>query len=91
MARRPAGYREPATAFVLAEAHGKKTDAERAEFFLQLFLQGDVPEETRKKIFDYAANNKQKVPSYWTPQDAAEQRVVSLCHLVMTLPEYQLS
>jgi uncharacterized protein (DUF1800 family) len=91
MARRPAGYHEAATAFVLAEAHGKKTDQDRAEFFLHLFLQGDVPEETRKKIFDYAANTKQKVPSYWTEQDAAEQRVVSLCHLVMTLPEYQLS
>jgi uncharacterized protein (DUF1800 family) len=92
MARRPAGYRQPATAFVLAEAHGKKTDAERADFFLHLFLQGDVPAETRKKVLDYAANaGKEKLPSYWTAQDAAEHRVVSLCHLVMTLPEYQLS
>jgi hypothetical protein len=92
MARRPAGYRQPATAFALAEAHGKKSDADRAEFFLRLFLQGDVPEETRKKVLDYAgAASKQKLPSYWTAQDAAEHRVVSLCHLVMTLPEYQLS
>jgi uncharacterized protein (DUF1800 family) len=91
MARRPAGYRQSATAFALAEAHGKKTDADRADFFLRLFLQGDVPEETRKKILDYAAaTGKQKVPSYWTAQDAAEHRVISLCHLVMTLPEYQL-
>jgi uncharacterized protein (DUF1800 family) len=92
MARRPAGYGQPATAFVLAEAHGKKTDAERAEFFLRLFLEDDVPEETRKTIFDYAASSsQQKLPAYWTAQDAAEHRVVSLCHLVMTLPEYQLS
>jgi uncharacterized protein (DUF1800 family) len=92
MARRPAGYHQPATAFVLAEAHDKKTDTDRAEFFLRLFLQGDVPEETRKKVLDYAASaSKQKVPSYWTTEDAAEHRVVSLCHLVMTLPEYQLS
>jgi len=92
MARRPAGYRQPATAFVLAESHGKRSDAERAEFFLQLFLQGDVPEETGKRVLDYAAvASKQKLPSYWTAQDAAEHRVVSLCHLVMTLPEYQLS
>jgi uncharacterized protein (DUF1800 family) len=91
MARRPAGYRKPATAFVLAESHGKKADADRAKFFLQLMLQGDVPEETRKKVIDYATNNMQKVPSYWTEQDAAEHRVFSLCHLVMTLPEYQLS
>jgi uncharacterized protein (DUF1800 family) len=92
MARRPAGYHLPATALVLAEAHGKKTDTDRAEFFLNLFLQGDVPEETRKKVLDYAANaGQQKLPSYWTAEDAAEHRVVSLCHLVMTLPEYQLS
>ena len=29
-------------------AHGVKTDQERADFFLQLFLQGDVGDETRK-------------------------------------------
>jgi len=92
MARRPAGYHEPATAYALTEARGKKTDVERAEFFLGLFLQGDVAEDTRKKLFDYAATaSQQKLPSYWTKQDAAEQRVVSLCHLVMTLPEYQLN
>jgi uncharacterized protein (DUF1800 family) len=91
LARRPAGYRLPATAFQLAEAHGKKTDEERAEFFLKLFLQGDVPEETRKRIFDYAKTaSKQKLPAYWTQQDVSEHRVISLCHLVMTLPEYQL-
>jgi uncharacterized protein (DUF1800 family) len=92
MARRPAGYRQPATAFVLAEAHGKKSDTDRAEFFLHLFLQGDVPADTRKKVLDYAARaGQEKLPSYWTAEDAAEHRVVSLCHLVMTLPEYQLS
>jgi uncharacterized protein (DUF1800 family) len=91
MCRRPAGYREPATAFVLAQTHGKKSDEELAVFFLQLFLQGDVPEETRTRIFDYAKTAKtQKLPSYWTKQDIAEHRVISLCHLVMTMPEYQL-
>lgn len=92
LCRRPAGYREPATAFVLARTHRQSSDEERASFFLDLFLQGDVPEETRKRIFDYAkASTKQKLPSYWTQQDVAEHRVISLCHLVMTLPEYQLS
>jgi hypothetical protein len=91
MARRPAGYKEPATAFVLSQSHSKKSDEELADFFLQLFLQGDVPEETRKRIFDYARTSKsQKLPSYWTKQDVAEHRVISLCHLVMTMPEYQL-
>jgi uncharacterized protein (DUF1800 family) len=90
MARRPAGYQKPATALALAEAHGK-SGADLAAFFLDLFLQGDVAAETRQRVTDYAAAaNKQKLPSYWTKQDVAEHRVVSLCHLVMTLPEYQL-
>ncbi len=92
LCRRPAGYHEPATALMLAQKHGKKSDDELAAFFLDLLLQGDVPEETRKRIFEYAkASTKQKLPSYWTQQDIAEHRVISLCHLVMTLPEYQLS
>ena len=91
LARRPAGYDLPATAFVLTDAHNKKTDEERAAFFIDLFLQGDVPEDTRKRIFDYAnSSGSQKVPVYWTKNDAAEHRVVSLCHLIMTLPEYQV-
>jgi uncharacterized protein (DUF1800 family) len=91
LARRSAGYREPATAFQVAESHGKKSDPDRADFFLQLFLQGDVPQETRQRIADYARSaSTQKLPVYWTKQDINEHRVVSLCHLVMTLPEYQL-
>ena len=91
MARRPAGYRQPATALVLARAHGKETDDDRAAFFLELFLQGDVDPETRKRVLDYArVAGSQKSPSYWTAEDVAENRVISLCHLVMTLPEYQL-
>jgi uncharacterized protein (DUF1800 family) len=91
LARRPAGHQRPATAYAVAEAHGKKTDAELASFFLELFLQGDVPEETKKRVFDYAKSARaQKVPAYWTKQDVTEHRVIGLCHLVMTLPEYQL-
>jgi uncharacterized protein (DUF1800 family) len=92
MARRPAGFREPASALVLAEKHHKKTPEEQAAFFLDLYLQSDVAAETRERIFEYAkSSGKQKLPSYWTEQDRAEHRIVSLCHLVMTLPEYQLS
>jgi len=91
MARRPVGYKEPSTAFALASTHGKKDDAELAGYFLDLFLQGDVPEETKKRVHDYAKTARdQKLPAYWTKQDVAEHRVISLCHLVMTLPEYQL-
>jgi hypothetical protein len=33
---------------------------------------------------------KQSFPVYWTAQDAADHRVRTLCHLVLTLPEFQL-
>jgi uncharacterized protein (DUF1800 family) len=75
----------------LARRHGKKTDEELVAFFLGLFLQGDVPEESRRRLLTFAASShRAKVPAYWTARDAAEQRVRSLCHLVLTLPEYQL-
>ena len=45
----------------------------------------------RARLTDYAAaSRKAKWPVYWTERDAAEQRVRSLCHLVLTLPEFQL-
>ena len=76
----------------LARRHGKKTDEELVDFFLKLFLQGDAPAEQRRKLLDFAKkSHAARRPVYWTAQDAADQRVRSLCHLVLTLPEYQLS
>ena len=75
----------------LAIKQGLKSDTETVDFFLRLFLQGDVPAQSRKKLLDYAARSrKSAVPAYWTEEDAADHRVRSLCHLVLTLPEFQL-
>ena len=75
----------------LAKSHGLKSDAETVDFFLRLLLQGDVPVESRQKLLDYAAKARNSpVPVYWTEEDAAAHRVRSLCHLVLTLPEFQL-
>jgi uncharacterized protein (DUF1800 family) len=71
--------------------YGKKSDAEVVSFFLTLFLQGDVPAESRDRLMKYVRDaHKQPVPVYWTKQDADDHRVRSLCHLVLTLPEFQL-
>jgi uncharacterized protein (DUF1800 family) len=76
---------------VLARKYGKKEDRELVEFFLDLFLQGDVSSEARERLLQYQANShKLKVPVYWTGQDAADNRVRTLCHLVLTQPEFQL-
>ena len=75
----------------LAIKQGLKLDTETVDFFLRLFLQGDVPAQSRQKLLDYAARTrKSAVPAYWTEEDAAAHRVRSLCHLVLTLPEFQL-
>jgi uncharacterized protein (DUF1800 family) len=75
----------------LVRKHGKKTDPEVLDFFLDLFLHGDVPAESRKKLHEYQAKSrKQTVPVYWTEEDAADHRTRVLCHLVLTLPEFQL-
>jgi uncharacterized protein (DUF1800 family) len=75
----------------LAKKHGKKTDTEVVDFFLRLFLQGGVAKDARGKLLTYLEDaRKQTVPVYWTEEDAADQRVRALCHLVLTLPEFQL-
>jgi uncharacterized protein (DUF1800 family) len=75
----------------LARQHGKKTDSEILNFLLALFLQNDVPAEARSKLAEYLQqSHKQIVPVYWTAEDAADHRVRTVCHLILTLPEFQL-
>jgi uncharacterized protein (DUF1800 family) len=75
----------------LARKHHKQGDEELVDFFLRLFLQDDVPKDSRTKLLDYTAKaRKQTRPVYWTEADAADHRVRTLCHLVLTLPEFQL-
>jgi uncharacterized protein (DUF1800 family) len=75
----------------LAHKYGKKTDEEQVDFFLALFLQGDVAPASRARLVEYQERSRgQHFPVYWTAEDAAEHRVRSLCHLVLTLPEFQL-
>jgi uncharacterized protein (DUF1800 family) len=76
---------------VLARQYNKNTDADAVDFFLRLFLQGDVAAETRARLLAYQErSHKLPAPVYWTEQDAADHRVRTLCHLVLSLPEFQL-
>jgi uncharacterized protein (DUF1800 family) len=75
----------------LARKYGKQSDDEVVEFFLRLFLQDDVPAASRTKLLDYQQRSQSfRFPVYWTEQDGADHRVRTLCHLVLTLPEFQL-
>jgi hypothetical protein len=79
---------DPAT---LVHKYGKHADPEVLDFFLGLFLQGDVPPESRTRLEHYQQqSHQQSKPPYWTEDDAANHRLRSLCHLVLTLPEFQL-
>lgn len=75
----------------LARRNQRATPEEQVDFFLRLFLQGDVPADARQRLLDYAQNaRRQPYPVFWTEEDAADQRVRALCHLVLCLPEFQL-
>jgi uncharacterized protein (DUF1800 family) len=75
----------------LLRKYGKKSDEEAVDFFLRLFLQGDVPAASRSRLLEYERHaRREQMPVYWTAQDADDHRVRTLCHLVLTLPEFQL-
>jgi uncharacterized protein (DUF1800 family) len=75
----------------LTEKYRCNSDRELVDFFLRLFLQGDVPAAGRERLFDYLRQaRKNPVPVYWSAGDAQDQRVRSVCHLVLTMPEFQL-
>jgi uncharacterized protein (DUF1800 family) len=75
----------------LARKYGLNSDEAVVDFFLRLFLQGDVPAPTRARLLDYQRRaHGLQMPAYWSAADAAGHRVRALCHLVLTLPEFQL-
>jgi uncharacterized protein (DUF1800 family) len=75
----------------LLARHGKKTDAEVVEFLLGVFVQNDVPPESRAKLMEYLATAKTtKYPAYWAKEDVENHRLRAVAHLVLTLPEFEL-
>lgn len=76
----------------LARQHNRQGDEELVDLFMRLFLQGDVLPAQRSRLVDYARHARQQAyPFFWTPQDAADQRSRAVCHLVLSLPEFQLN
>jgi hypothetical protein len=75
----------------LLRKYGKQSGEECVDFFVRLFLQGDVPPASRSRLLDYERQaRRESVPVYWTAGDVDDHRVRTLCHLVLTLPEFQL-
>jgi uncharacterized protein (DUF1800 family) len=75
----------------LLRRHNQTTPEQQVDFFVRLFLQGDVTAATRQRLLEYQQRSRQSpVPVYWTEEDTANHRVRALCHSVLTLPEFQL-
>lgn len=75
----------------LARKYDAAQGSRPVEFYLKLFLQDDVASETRQRLTDYLEHaRKQHVPVYWTEEQAADHPLRAVCHLVLTLPEFQL-
>ncbi|HEY1380191.1 MAG TPA: DUF1800 domain-containing protein [Gemmataceae bacterium] len=76
----------------LARKHGRSDDAGIVDFFLDLFLQADVPAASKDRLTQYLADARRRRPPAYEPEDAAAAHPVrAVCHLVLTLPEFQLS
>jgi uncharacterized protein (DUF1800 family) len=77
-------------AAVLAK-HGRTSDEAAVDFFLTVFLQRDVPAESRSKLLDYLRTSKAAAyPPYWSAEDIAQHRLRTVARLTLTLPEFQL-
>jgi uncharacterized protein (DUF1800 family) len=75
----------------LVGKYEKTEEDEILDFFLRLFLQDDLPPDSRKRLQNYQQRaHKETLPVYWTETDADNHRIRALCHLVLTLPEFQL-
>jgi uncharacterized protein (DUF1800 family) len=76
----------------LVRRQGRTDDAGTVEFFLTLFLQGDVPPTARERLLDYLRQVRRPALSgYESIFGEPDRPVRAVCHLVLTLPEFQLS
>jgi uncharacterized protein (DUF1800 family) len=76
----------------LLRKHGKLDEVSAVDFLLDLFMQRDVPTESREKLVDYLRQaRKQSLPKSWSAADQEKYPTRAVTHLVLTLPEYQLN
>jgi uncharacterized protein (DUF1800 family) len=75
----------------LAEKYDRHSDAELVDLFLEVYLQGDAPVAAREKLLGYLKRARPEgMPAYYPEEEKSKHRIRALCHLVLTLPEFQL-
>jgi uncharacterized protein (DUF1800 family) len=63
--------------------HAKDEPAARVELLVNLLLDGEASDESRKLLVDFATKND--------PPTEPQQRLAQLVHTILTMPEYQLA
>ena len=76
----------------LVRQHDKHGDKDVVDFFINLFLQGDLPADARAGLLDYLSGaRKRPYPAYWSQQDQEDHRLRAVCHLLLTQADFQLN
>ena len=78
----------------LLRKQGIDNPTQMVDYFLQLLVDGDVPQSARKRLQAYVASDIRGVPSETgaTPEGRTlDAKLRGLVHLIMTLPSYQLA
>lgn len=84
-------YRRRCDPATVVRKYAKNGDTSAVGFLLTLLLQDDVPADTHGRLNDYLrAARSRKWPAYRPESERADQPIRAVCHLVLTLPEYQL-
>lgn len=86
--------RSTISAHDLIQKQGINDPAQMVDYFLQLLVDGDVPQNTRKRLQAYVASDMKGVPAEADrlPQGKVlDAKLRGLVHLIMTLPSYQLA
>jgi uncharacterized protein (DUF1800 family) len=86
--------RTTTSAAELIRKQGISNPTGMVDYFLQLLVDGDVPQSTRKRLQAYVASDMKGVPG--NPNILPEGKTLDaklrgLVHLIMTLPSYQLA
>jgi len=67
------------------EKFGGKTPAQQVQFLFDLFLDGEVPVDSRRKVFSFLSQVKPK------DRAAYQRRLEETAHTILLMPEFQLA
>lgn len=76
----------------LASRQGLKTPRDAVDYFLEILVDGDVPEYTRARLVKYMETDLEGKPTHGVKSDQIlDAKLRGLVHLIMSLPTYQLA